>query len=244
MQLDHSKNLIEVKNVSFSYGATQVLSNVNFSVHRGDYVALVGGNGSGKSTLIKIILGLLTPDSGEVSLFGIPQKEFSERSKIGYVAQDATKFQRYFPVTAEQVVAMGRLGNRGMRSQDTVSDERAVASALQTVDLWDVRNKLIGELSGGQQQRACIARALAGEPELLILDEPTVGVEVEVKNDFYRLIKKLNEDHDLTVLLVTHDIDTVAHEAMHIACIDKTLYFHDSVESFLKGRADLVHPHT
>jgi len=241
--VNHSENIIEVRNVSFSYGERRVLENINLTIHRGDYLALIGGNGSGKSTLIKIILHLLEADSGTVFLFGESLKTFSDWWKIGYVPQNATNFQANFPVTVRQVVEMGRFGRRGLFRSPKEEDMQEVEKALRQVDMWEYRDRLVGGLSGGQQQRVFIARALAGKPELILLDEPTVGVEKEVREEFYRLIRKLNEDLDLTVVLVTHDVESVAHEAMHIACIDTALFFHDSAEQFIQGKTELVHPH-
>jgi zinc transport system ATP-binding protein len=241
--VDHHENCIEVKNVSFSYGATEVLKDINLVVHRGDYLALVGGNGSGKTTLLKIILGLLSPASGSVRLFGKDVKDFKEWSKIGYVPQKVTSFDANFPATAREVALMGRYGRRGLFHSTTMADREKSEQALKQVGMWEYRDRLIGDLSGGQQQRVFIARALATEPEVIFLDEPTVGVEQSVRGDFYALLRRLNEEFHLTVVLVTHDIETIAHEAMHIACIDRTIFFHDSADKYFAQSHKLVHPH-
>ena len=229
--VDHSKNIIEVENVSFSYGDTPVLSNVSFQVHKGDYLAIVGRNGSGKTTLLKMILGILRPDSGSIRMFGKDVRNIRDRSRIGYVPQKATSFDVAFPATVEEIVLMGRHG-RGLFHGVTDEDRDAVTKALSQVDMEAYRHRQIGALSGGQQQRVFIARALAGNPEVLFLDEPTVGVEQEIREDFYALIKQLNEDLDLTVVLVTHDLESVAHEAMHIACVDCTVFFHETPSDY------------
>ena len=221
--VDHTKNIIEVKDVSFSYNGQEVLKNINLPIHRGDYIGLVGGNGAGKTTLLKIILGLLTPQSGTVELFGQNISNFKDWSKIGYVPQKATSFDNNFPATVEEVVLMGRFGRRGLFHKMTETDKKKVYSALDSVDMLEYSDRLIGDLSGGQQQRVFIARALVGDPEVVFLDEPTVGVEKDIKDQFYKLLRMLNEEMHLTVVLVTHDIESMRHEAMHIAYIDRTL---------------------
>lgn len=139
---------------------------------------------------------------------------------------------------------MGRYARRGLFHPVTEEDREHVRQALTQVEMWEYRNRLIGDLSGGEQQRVFIARALANEPEIIFLDEPTVGVEKTIKEGFYALLRKLNADMHLTVILITHDIESVAHEAMHVACVDGTLFFHDSVESYLKETRPMhIHQH-
>jgi zinc transport system ATP-binding protein len=241
--VDHTKNILEIQDVSFSYGDSEVLKNINLAIHKGDYIGLVGGNCTGKTTLLKIILGLLKPDSGNIKLFGQDSKSFKDWSKIGYVPQKVTNFDVNFPATVEEVVLMGRFGRLGLFHKTTDHDLKKVDEALEHVDMLDHKHKIIGDLSGGQQQRVFIARALAGEPEIIFLDEPTVGVEKDIRDEFYALLRKLNRELNLTVVLVTHDIESVAHEAMHIACIDRTLVFHNSVDQFFKESHNITHPH-
>lgn len=241
--INHAENIIEVHNVSFAYNRHEVLKEINLAIHKGDYLALVGGNGSGKTTLIRIILGLLKPASGTVRLFGKNIAHFKEWSKIGYVPQKVTHFDVHFPATVQEVVLMGRYGRRGLFHGITDEDYVKTEEALKDVDMWDYRDRLIGDLSGGQQQRVFIARALAGQPEIIFLDEPTVGVEKQIENEFYALLRKLNEKLRLTVVLVTHDIENIAHEAMHVACIDKTLFFHGSVDAYFSATHKIIHPH-
>jgi len=240
-RVDHQDNIVEILNASFSYGGNEVLHNVNLNIHRGDYLALVGGNKSGKTTLLKIILGLLTPQEGNVSLFGQDIRSFRAWERIGYVPQKATSFDPLFPATVEEVVLMGRYGRRGLLRSVTDTDRAAAEHALEQVGMLAERHTLIGSLSGGQQQRVFIARALAGEPEIVFLDEPTVGVEQSVKDEFYALLKRMNEELDLTIVLVTHDLVTVAHEAMHVAVLDQTLQFHESAAQYLARARS--HPH-
>jgi len=233
-RVNHADNIVELKNVSFNYGNDRVLKDINLNIHRGDYLGIVGTNGSGKTTLLKIILGLLPPSSGSVKLFGQDAKNFKDRSKIGYVPQKVTNFDANFPATVEEVVLMGRYARRGLFHSIKEGDRKRVRFALEQVEMASYENRLIGELSGGQQQRVFIARALVTEPEIVFLDEPTTGVDKGARDEFYQLLKKLNEDLKLTVVLITHDMEGVAYGAMHVACVDHTLFFHSSLEEFLK----------
>lgn len=240
----HTENIIEVKNISFSYGQNEVLTDINLTVHKGDYLGLVGGNGSGKTTLLKIILGLLKPTSGSVRLFNQDQSQFKDWPKIGYVPQQATNFDEAFPATVEEVVLMGRYGRLGLLRGIGKKDYEKTKEALTHVDMLEFKDRLIGDLSGGQQQRVFIARALVCDPEVVFLDEPTVGVEKTIRDDFYALLQKLNKELGLTVVLVTHDLENIAHEAMHVACLDCTLFFHNSAKEYLKSQEHISHPHT
>jgi zinc transport system ATP-binding protein len=143
----------------------------------------------------------------------------------------------------QEVVLMGRFGRLGLMHSVGEHDRTVVQKALEQVEMWEYRDHQIGDLSGGQQQRVFIARALAGEPEVIFLDEPTVGVEAAIKDEFYALLRKLNRDLHLTVVLITHDIQSMTDEAMHVACVDHTLFFHNSVDEYFKNTHTLVHPH-
>ncbi len=222
--IDHTKNIVEVKNISFSFGKEPVLEDISLAVHQGDYLGIIGPNGAGKTTLLKIMLGLLKPDSGLVNLFGTPLSEFKNWHKIGYVPQKATNFDTAFPVTVYDVVMMAiRKNNRTM-----------VRKVLEQVGMWDYKDRLIGDLSGGQQQRVFIARALATNPEIIFLDEPTTSIDQQMHDEFYELLRKLNREAGLTLVLISHDVEMVTKEAMHIACIDRTLVCHTTPEEFLK----------
>lgn len=239
--VDHTKSIIEVSNISFAYNDQAVLKDVNLSIHKGDYLGIVGSNGSGKTTLLRIILGLLSPQSGSVKLFGKDIKEFKDRSRIGYVPQKVINFDNNFPLTVMEVVLMGRYGKRGLLHKITEEDKQKVEEALIHVDMWDFKDRQIGDLSGGQQQRVFIARALAGNPEILFLDEPTVGVEKDIKEKFYQLLNNLNEKLELTIVIVTHDIESMSHEAMHVACIkDGGLIFHESIDDLFKKSHGII----
>ncbi|MCI4625705.1 MAG: metal ABC transporter ATP-binding protein [Candidatus Magnetoovum sp. WYHC-5] len=232
--VDHTQNIIEVENVFFSYGQCDVLKDITLTIHKGDYLGLVGPNGSGKTTLIKVILGLLKPRRGLIRLFGDDIKDFQNWHKISYVPQKTISFEVGFPATVKEVVLMGRYGRRGMFHKVTAEDRKKTEEALKEVNMWNFRDCLIGELSGGQQRRVFIARALASQPEVIFLDEPTVGIDKTNQEELYAILRKLNKDMDLTLVMVSHDIEKIVQETMHIACIDRTLVCHASPEDFLK----------
>ncbi len=235
MSVNHQKNIIEVKNVSFAYAQEQVLKNISINVHEGDYLGVIGPNGGGKTTFLKIMLGLLKPTQGQVLLFGEPLKKFKNWSKIGYVPQKAVNFDAQFPATVFEVVLMGCYAKRGLLRWSTREDKKRVEEVLEQVGMLDFRNRLIGDLSGGQQQRVFIARALVAQPEVMFLDEPTAGIDVKKQEQFYTLLKQLNVSLNLTLVLVSHDIDVVAHEATELACINQTLTYHGAPKEFIKG---------
>ncbi|MBK3493303.1 ABC transporter ATP-binding protein [Viridibacillus sp. YIM B01967] len=218
--------LIELKSVSFQYDYTQVLTNISLKVEQGDFLALLGPNGSGKSTLLKLILGLMKSTSGQIELFGQPANTFKHREWIGYVSQKSNSFNSGFPATVKEVVASGLTKKIGLFKRHLASQNSKVIQALRDVGMDGFADRNIGELSGGQQQRVFIARALVAEPKLLILDEPTVGIDHENVQSFYDMLASLNEDHQMTMILVTHDVDTVSNRISHVACLNQTIHFH------------------
>lgn len=216
-----SHTVIETNNINMVFDGLVVLEDINISINKGDYVGLIGPNGSGKSTLIKIILGLLKPTSGSVKLFNCELNKFSDWQKVSYVPQKKGSDLTEFPFTALEVITM-----------EGVSKSVAIES-LKKVGLADKANVAISKLSGGQQQRVFIARALVSNPELLILDEPTSGVDQDSQSDFYKLLSNLNKENKITLILVSHDIDVVAHEVTHLLCINKKLICHGKPHELL-----------
>lgn len=223
--LDHSVNIIECNDICFSYGNEDVLHDVNLVVHRGDYLGIVGPNGGGKTTLLKIILGLFNSNCGNVKLFGQDIHNFKDWYKIGYVPQKATNFDPNFPATVNEVVMMGRYARRGLLHRDKPADQQKVDEALQKVEMDTYKNRLIGDLSAGQQQRVFIARALVSEPEVVVLDEPTTGVDESTQTEFYNLLRKLNREHNLTLIFVSHDLEIVSKESTEIAYVNRSLTY-------------------
>jgi zinc transport system ATP-binding protein len=221
--VDHTKNVIELHDVSYSYtGAEDAVKNVSLAIHEGDYLGIIGPNGGGKTTLLKLILGLLKPDSGTVEL-SVPS--------IGYVAQDATRFDARFPITVAEVVAQGRIAQRGLLHRLTSEDHDAIDTAIRQVGLEKFQHVLIGNLSGGQQQRVFIARAICGQqPRVIFLDEPTAGIDEKSQRQFYSLLRKFNQELGMTLVLIAHDIDVIKREVSHVAVINQKLIYYGDPE--------------
>lgn len=226
--------LVELSDVEFGYTATPVVEDVSIRIDPGEYVAVVGPNGSGKSTLMKLMLGLLRPDEGVARLFGQPSHEFDDGSRIGYVAQQASAAKE-MPITVREVVKMGRFPHVGF-GRLSEDDWEIVDRALETVGMTAFADRRVTQLSGGQCQRAFIARALASEADLLVLDEPTVGVDVESVEAFYDLLESLNED-GITILLIEHDLSAVTEHAERVVCLNREVYFDGPTEAFVESDA-------
>jgi zinc transport system ATP-binding protein len=229
--------LVRVENVSFSYNTIPVLEDIRFSIYRGDFLSIIGPNGSGKTTLVKIILGLLKPSRGGVSIMGKPVSEFRDWSKIGYVPQKATHIDPFFPASVREVVAMALLSGRGSGRPKKSETEGAVREALRKVAMESSRNAAIGSLSGGQQQRVMIARALVTSPVLLLLDEPTTGVDSDTQQLFYEMLHELNDGQNITIVLVTHDIGMVNKHVDKVACLNQQLIYHGTHKEFCQSEA-------
>lgn len=224
--------IIQLQNISYRYEKENVLEDISLVIHKGDFLGIVGPNGSGKSTLLKLILGLLKPQSGKILLFGQEFQRFKNWQKIGYVSQKANAFNTGFPATIFEVVASGLTKKLGFFRMLNKMDHQNVKKAIEIVGMESLMNHNIGELSGGQQQRVFIARALVSKPELLILDEPTVGVDAKNVFSFYQLLDDLNKKQGITLMLVTHDIGTITDKVTHVACLNKNLHFHGETREF------------
>lgn len=220
--------LVSVHNVSFRYDSQLVLERVSFDLEKGDYIGLVGPNGSGKTTLIKLLLGILTASEGEIELFGQPVSEFSEWQKIGYVPQYVFQADRTFPATVREVVESGHLYENPLACQLGLKTCSPISEALEKVGITNLLHRRIGELSGGERQRVFIARSLVSHPELLILDEPTAGVDQSTQEAFYNLLEKLNKQHGITIVLISHDLEVVAHEAKTALCLNHHVLYSGS----------------
>ncbi|MCL0078170.1 ABC transporter ATP-binding protein [Dehalococcoidia bacterium] len=220
-----SKEVVRLEDVSAHYDGVPVLEGVNLSIYQDDFLGIIGPNGGGKTTLLKVILGLVKPGRGRVSVFGdTPEKG---RKYIGYVSQYSL-FDRDFPASVWDVVMMGRLGKTGPFRKYSKQDSDATLRALEAMEILDHRDQQIGKLSGGQQQRAFIARALVTEPQLLLLDEPTASVDTPLQTDFYELLERLKQR--MAIVLVSHDISTISIYVDKIACLNRELYYHSSKE--------------
>ena len=222
---EEPQEVISMRHVWAGYGGPPILEDVNLSVKELDFVGLIGPNGGGKTTLLRVLLGLLRPTRGEVRIVGKSVRQ--GRRFIGYVPQ-SVDFDRDFPISVWQVAQMGRLGNRGLLRHYTAEDNDVVAEALRSVQMLGLSEHPIGELSGGQRQRAYIARALASEPRILLLDEPLASVDPSVSAEIYELLNELN--HTITVLMVSHDMNAVSSYVKTVGCLNRRLFYHGGRE--------------
>ena len=213
--------VIQLEHVSFAYDRFLVLDDISINVEKGEFIGIVGPNAGGKSTLLKLILGLLKPQSGKVRV--LSKKPRQQRKRIGYVPQHPA-FARDFPITVEQVVLMGRLGLGPSLGRYNKADYLAVEQALSEVEAANLAQRQIGALSGGQLQRVLLARALVSQPEILILDEPTANIDMRLENDIFDQLKHLNER--MTILVVSHDIAFISRYVNRVACLNGTLICH------------------
>lgn len=230
--IEMSSAIVRMKHVSYAYETKQALHDISLEIPTGSFLGLVGPNGGGKTTLIKLLLGLLKPQKGSIELFGESIHNFSEWNKIGFVSQKANAFNRGFPATVKEVVLTGLTANVGYFRFFSKQHKQKVEQAVEQVGMSAYLHTNIGDLSGGQQQRIFIARSLVSEPKLLILDEPTVGIDTENVQKFYDLLHKLNEENGISLLLVSHDIGTMTKHASGIACLNKALHFHGDTNAF------------
>ncbi|MFC0214915.1 metal ABC transporter ATP-binding protein [Paenibacillus chartarius] len=206
LNLSCHNTIVEIDRLSFLYEQKLVIDNLSFQVLERDFVGLIGANGAGKSTLLRLLVGLLKPTEGEIRLFGQSLTAFKQWERIGYVPQK-NSFNPLFPATVREVVESGLYGRSKLYKRLTRGDQRKIDDAMDVMRIADLASRRIGQLSGGQQQRAFLARALVNNPELLILDEPTVGIDAETQRGFFQLIRHMHEHHHITFLMVSHDMD-------------------------------------
>ena len=221
MSIKFKVPIFDVKNLNFSVRGQKILSHISLEIFNGEYVAIIGPNGGGKTTLIRLLLGLDTPTDGKIKLYGKKIKNFKEWYKIGYVPQRASLVDANFPATVEDIVNMGRVSKRSFFRGMSQEDKNAVSDAMIKMDVLDLKDKMVGTLSGGQRQRVMIARALASNPEILILDEPNTGVDMVSQKNFYALLAKLNKDENITIVFITHDIGVIADDIGRLFTINQ-----------------------
>lgn len=217
--------VIELKDIWVYYDRITILESVDLVVEPHDFLGIIGPNGGGKSTLLKVILGLIKPSKGMVRVLGDTPRR--ARRDIGYLPQYSI-IDMDFPMSVWDVVLTGRLGHTGLFKRYSEDDKKAAYNALLEVSMLDYKNRQIGKLSGGQRQRVFIARALAGEPKLILLDEPTTGIDSIAKEEFYELLNKLKEK--MAIVMVSHDISAVSIYVDKIACLNHRLFYHNSKE--------------
>jgi zinc transport system ATP-binding protein len=231
--------ILSVTDLYFRYNGREVLSDISFSVKPGDYIGLVGPNGSGKTTLLKAVLGFIKPERGNIRLFGAPPETFTEWKWIGYLPQRPSILGPNFPATVREIIALGLLSRKKFPKYFKRSDEEAIERVLDLLDIGDIKNRLIGELSGGQQQRVLLARAIVNEPQLLILDEPSTALDPETRERFFDLMRSLNRDRNLAIIMVTHDTGNIGRYADKLLYLDKRVIFFGSFQDFC-GSAEIT----
>jgi zinc transport system ATP-binding protein len=230
------RSQVELEGVGFRHGDVAVLEGINLAVGPGDFLGIIGPNGSGKTTLLRVILGLAPPATGTVRLFGKAPATFREWGRLGYVPQRAT-FDPSLPATVAEVVNTGLGAALGWFRRAGADGRRRVREALQQVGMDAHLGARVSALSIGQQQRVLIARALVSEPELLILDEPTGGIDPDAQEAFYALLRHLNRERAVTLILVSHDIGVIAREVKTLACLNRRLIFHGRPADFMTDAA-------
>ncbi len=213
MQINGKNIAIKVEALSFNYQNNVVLDNISFEIMEGEYVGLIGPNGGGKTTLLKLMTGLTSTQKGKILINGLSPEKARRKGKIGYVPQRIVQTNIQCPATVEEVVTSGRIS----------TDLKAIETAMLDTDVEKFRHRSIEDLSGGEKQRVFIARAMASDPSILILDEPTTGVDIQATKNFYSLLKDLNQWHKMTIIIVSHDIEAVAKEVDSILCLNKQL---------------------
>lgn len=223
--------VFEIRNVSHRYPDKIALTDINISIYPGDFLAIVGPNGSGKSTLLKLILGILKVQTGSILMHGKDMNQHHKLTGIGYVSQKANASSGGFPATVFEVVRSGLIQVKPIFKKFNKHDEQKVESMLERLNITHLKDKNISQLSGGQQQRVFIARALISNPSVLLLDEPTVGIDAKHVAQFYELLAQLKEE-GITILLVTHDIGVVVDTATQVACLNQHLHFHGTTHQF------------
>ena len=213
----------------FSYNSEPVVRDINFSITPGEFAAILGPNGSGKTTLMKLALGLLKPTSGRVLLFGVPADRFTDWHRVGYVPQRTQAMESRFPASVREVVNFGTYSGFDPFAIFKRRGSARVDEAMEMAGVQPLADRRVSDLSVGQQQRMLIARALVRRPDLLVMDEPVAGVDAAGEEQFHSMIRRLNRDLGITIVMVSHDIGAVMREATTCACINRDIVFHGPV---------------
>jgi len=216
---------LDIRDLWVFFNGQPALESISLEANRSELISVVGPNGGGKTTLLKAILGLIPFNRGEVRVLGKPAGSTALHGRIGYLPQGG-EYDRYLPLRARDVVAMTRYARMGWREKLVAVDRERIDSALISVDMKDFGHSPFGTLSGGQRQRVLIARALAMDPPMMILDEPSTGLDTVAQDSFYELLHRLKVEKGLTILLVSHDIGGVSSYADRIACLNRKIHFH------------------
>ena len=225
------ESIITVKDLGFDYGQGWVFHKLNLQVPKGDFVAVIGANGAGKSTLLKMLAGIMEPTIGSIAYYGQNIKSFQQWEKIGYVPQNPAKMQRNFPISVREVVELGLITGGQLFGK---VDKEAVAKAMADFQLENLANRPIGALSGGQQQRVFLAKAMVKKPEILLLDEPATGIDTATKESLYSMLQKINLEQQVTIMMISHDLELAAKAAKSALCINHGICFRGHVQEALQ----------
>lgn len=225
-------SILKVESLSMRYGKTEVLTDINFDVQEGDYIGVVGPNGSGKTTLMKGLLGLLAPGSGRIEY----NKSILGSSFPGYLPQKTVSNDKLFPAKVKEIVSLGLLASKRYPRFISSGDSERIMAVLKKLKISELKDRKIGNLSGGQQQRVLLARALVSNPKMLILDEPTSALDPQIREEFYEIIKTLNAEDNVTVLLVSHDVGSVGKYTKKMLYLDRRMVFFGSYDEFCKSK--------
>jgi zinc transport system ATP-binding protein len=223
--------IVSIDDVWYRYNSSSpALESISFTVNEGDVFGIVGPNGSGKTTLFNCILGLSNDYKGIIRVFNSDlRKNRKVLRRIGYVPQH-TSFEPNFPATVEEIVSFGLIGERYRKNENSAKSK--ITSSIEIMELSDIKDRKIGELSGGQQQRVLISKALVNDPALLLLDEPTTGIDQKTQNEFFEIIEKLNQEKRISIILSSHDLDVISKLANKVICINKRMFFHGNTHEF------------
>jgi len=227
--------IIKINNISVSYNSHEALKDVSCVIESGDFIALVGPNGAGKTTLIKSIFGLVPIKEGNIEVFDIPARKFANWYKVGYLPQQSKSINPLFPATSEEVIELGLLSQKKNPKKITHEDKKHVSEIVEKLKITDLKKRMFSELSGGQQQKVLLARCLVAKPQLLIFDEPSTALDPDSRDAFFELIKKLNKEDGIAVLLVTHDAGFVGKYAQKLLYIDKRVVYFGKFSEFCKS---------
>ena len=222
-----SNKILTVKDLNFNYGKIKILNNLSFDLNKGDYLGIIGANGSGKTTLIKVLLGLLSPESGEV----VYHQNIIKDNALGYVPQKTFGNHHNFPATVKEIVRTGLLANKGFLKFYSKEDNEKVIKTLESLKILDLKDRKINELSGGQQQRVLLARSLVSKPKLLILDEPTSALDPEIRQDFYEVLEEINKS-GVTIILISHDLSAIRPYLNKVLLLDRKILYFGSLDNF------------
>lgn len=216
---------IDIRNLTVTLRGREILSGIDLDLDEGKFLGIVGPNGGGKTTFLRVILGLVRPSAGAVLVMGTEPREMVKKGAFGYLPQHLN-VDPDFPATARDVVLMGLTGRRGFFRRPSGKDREKAEEMLVTMGMSGYENHAFGSLSGGQQQRVSIARALISDPEVLVLDEPSTGIDVVGQEDFYHLLKGIQKRLHLSIIMASHDIGVISTYVDEVACLNRTLHYH------------------